>query len=1141
MREYGRWCRMGLVVLALVAMALAPVVAHAEQPLGKSVELRFSANEVQFENIDGFERMFVPGLEVIARPGEPSLPWRVVNVLVPGEWQRVSVKSEVDGYRDLGEGHRVLPRQKPQVLSFGRNRSEAGPLEEGKAAIYESSEAFPSDAVRIIRTKPLRDATLVTAVVCPFRYWPKSGRLEMAAGVTLRFTGVQRAEWTAQAQRGLVAKEGARLLADFDFTAEGNERKAASARDLPIAQYVVVTSGSFVPTFEPLVRWKNEKGITAKVVSVEWIYRNFSGFDHQEQVREFLKFAHREWGTRWVLLGGDVWTVPMRYAFAMDCEANYAENENNIPCDLYFSDLDGDWNANGNAVFGEVDDQVDGFPDVYVGRAPVQTYDEVRTFVWKDSVYERAPDPQTVLKMLFLGEVLWNNPYTDSGEGKNLIDLLYVPDRFDPITKLYESLGNESVESVVEALNSGYNFVNHDGHAWYTVMGVGQGYLRRSDVQGLTNGGRLPLIYSIGCWPAAFDHECIAEDFLNNPNGGAVAFIGNSRYGWGSPGNPHFGYSDRFDQQFYRFVFQEGVQEVGRALALAKAYYMPFARQENVYRWCEYEINLLGDPELPLWTDVPAELSVQHPDTIPTGATSVEVMVTANGQPCSGARVAISQDGRLRGVALTDAAGFASVPVDSLEAGLPGKVVVTGQNLLPHESGIVVTSAQAYLAVAAKKIEDQFPDELLNPGTTSELWFLVWNAGGTGSAGGMATLTSKAVWLEVQTASVDVGELTPGDSTWVGPFTVVTADTVQDGASAPLKLELPGRTVELAVSVGWPRLHAHLIRIATKEHRINPGESGEFVFGLSNLGSGAACGIQVRFRSLAEGLQVEEGPLSCGEGVCLESGATTSLSVAATVDASAPSPWFPTVEVTIAANDGRYSARDTVQVTVGRTGFVDSCSSLARWDEPLSQLDTLAWQLTDARFYSAPTAFYCGNGRTHEYVAGMADSLVTLPFTVGQDAQLTFWCWYDVAIYGVDGLYVRVLLPDGTWKTLDFIGSGGALPGKLMGNDWLPYRYDLGFLPPGTQTRLCFKFVSDGDTQAEGVYIDDVEVTSAVELGMINAVDHARKGELPARFELSAPYPNPFNSSVRLTFTLPKRSKVRLVVYDMLGRRVASL
>lgn len=46
---------------------------------------------------------------------------------------------------------------------------------------------------------------------------------------------------------------------------------------------------------------------------------------------------------------------------------------------------------------------------------------------------------------------------------------------------------------------------------------------------------------------------------------------------------------------------------------------------------------------------------------------------------------------------------------------------------------------------------------------------------------------------------------------------------------------------------------------------------------------------------------------------------------------------------------------------------------------------------------------------------------------------------------------------------------------------------------------------------------------------------------LPSRFELYNAYPNPFNPSTTIQFALPKRAKVTIKVYDILGRQVATL
>ena len=47
--------------------------------------------------------------------------------------------------------------------------------------------------------------------------------------------------------------------------------------------------------------------------------------------------------------------------------------------------------------------------------------------------------------------------------------------------------------------------------------------------------------------------------------------------------------------------------------------------------------------------------------------------------------------------------------------------------------------------------------------------------------------------------------------------------------------------------------------------------------------------------------------------------------------------------------------------------------------------------------------------------------------------------------------------------------------------------------------------------------------------------------EFPDKYILHQNYPNPFNSSTVIEFEIPKRTEIKLSVYDMLGREVKTL
>ncbi|RZN15425.1 MAG: hypothetical protein EF812_02425 [Methanosarcinales archaeon] len=249
----------------------------------------------------------------------------------------------------------------------------------------------------------------------------------------------------------------------------------------------------------------------------------------KEKIRNFISDAKTAWGTKWILLGGDTGIVLHRDGY------RYVEGktwkDKTIPADLYYSNLDDTWDANGNLNYGKVNDSVDLYPDVFVGRTPVDTVAETQTFVNKTLTYEKSPPSDNyTLNILFLEEYL-NGAANDGGITKDLINDSYIPDNFN-ITELYQRYGNLNKSSAMAKFNARCNIVNHIRHGSTGSISVASGSIGNSDVDSLANSLENFIFYSTSCYSNNFESDSLSEHFMNNANGGSIGYVGNSRCGW---------------------------------------------------------------------------------------------------------------------------------------------------------------------------------------------------------------------------------------------------------------------------------------------------------------------------------------------------------------------------------------------------------------------------------------------------------------------------------------------------------------------------------------------------------------------------------------------------------------------------------
>ncbi len=99
--------------------------------------------------------------------------------------------------------------------------------------------------------------------------------------------------------------------------------------------------------------------------------------------------------------------------------------------------------------------------------------------------------------------------------------------------------------------------------------------------------------------------------------------------------------------------------------------------------------------------------------------------------------------------------------------------------------------------------------------------------------------------------------------------------------------------------------------------------------------------------------------------------------------------------------------------------------------------------------------------------------------------------------------------------------------------DWTQYHVD--FQVPdtaiGMECRLHIESTFSGT-----VYFDDLTIqkTTVTDVRDLNKL-------IPDKFAVYQNYPNPFNPSTVISYALPKSSKVKVIIYDMLGREVKTL
>lgn len=394
------------------------------------------------------------------------------------------------------------------------------------------------------------------------------------------------------------------------------------------ADYLVLAHPRLAAALAPLVALRRSQGLRVAEVDVRDVYDEWSaGVADPRAIRDFVDYAFHHWQSpapRFLLLVGDAsWDgknehpagASPDWAFRLSDRAEFIQNgstpyasealaasRNLIPTWGYGS---AEGHAAGDNAFVAVDGD-DEFPDLAVGRFPVIEPGEVAAIVAKIVAYETAPVTGD-----WHSRILWvtnEESYTQKSSDTLAAELAprgFTARKVYPVSVVPPT--SDDQVALRGAFDEGALIVHFFGHGgryiWRTAapdLASQRDLFDLSDVEALAPTGRLPLVLSMTCYSAPFDHptaDSIGEKLLREPGKGAVAVFAAS---WRN--GPR--------EEWSRALFQELLQggTVGEAIQRVK--------RRGLAPDLIRQYNLLGDPAMRLaLPPSPAAPSADGPTT----------------------------------------------------------------------------------------------------------------------------------------------------------------------------------------------------------------------------------------------------------------------------------------------------------------------------------------------------------------------------------------------------------------------------------------------------------------------------------------------------------------------------------------------
>ena len=799
----------------------------------ESTDIRFSLNgykiETIVENNENYKKISYWNEGEFVEIGKPDLPRFSRLIAIPNEGE---VSFAINFFEDYFiTDVNIYPRQ--SLKSESRINSREFVIDEG---FYESAEIFPVEIVQIGEPAIMRDYRIVNVTINPFQYDPQNNKLRIVKNVDITVNtngrGGENIKLNDRKKSRFFGSTYQSMILNYDSITSRNDEFQS-----PCYLFIYPDDAAIEATLEILANWKHQKGF--EVVMASTTQTGTSLYN----IKNYIQNAY------------DTWENPPEFI----CLVGDAGGSINIPTDHMGS-------GEGDQGYVRLEGG-DILADAFIGRLSVASNTDLQKIVAKIANYERTP---------YMGTTDWYNRAILVGDPsasensciytkqaiKEMMNASY------PNINCIEIYSSPFVSQMSSNLNNGSTYFNYRGY-W------GMSGWSTSNISSMTNSFMLPFAVSLTCGTGDFEgtSDCISERFLKvgsatNPTG-AIGAVSTATL------STHTSFNNSVDAGIYYGIFADAIYHMGGALNRGKLnLYLNFPQNpSNAVFNFSYWNNLMGDPAIELWTDVPQEMIVDYENQLSIGTNYLEVIVEdSNGYPVEGAWVtALLGNDDIFTSDFTDESGYVILDVDAQITGT-ADLTVTKHNFIPHLGEFDVGESDRFVNVFELQIDDDATgsssgngDGNINPSESIELNVSLKNFGTQAVNNVTAVVSTGNDFITITDATEDYGNIASGSSAYSSDDFDFSVDSdVLGGTEIRLDIQIEDGlsnlwTDVIYLQVEGPNLYVNDYSIVNDPNSIlDQGETVELVVTIENLGSVDASNINGTLFSTNNMITIED-------------------------------------------------------------------------------------------------------------------------------------------------------------------------------------------------------------------------------------------------------------------------------------------